>query len=57
MYFLPYNGNIYASIGTGTANNLFYDDEIPLGSWCNGGTFKINSQTDSTNTNCYNMSL
>jgi hypothetical protein len=28
-----------------------------LGSFCNGGTFSINSLTDSTLTNCVNMHL
>ena len=33
--------------------------DLPLGSFCSTGpgTFKINSQTDSTNTNCANMFL
>ena len=46
IYFWPNWGSTYLlnqfSIGSDSSSNNAYN-EIPLGSWCNGGTFKINS--------------
>ena len=59
LYFWPLYSDTdsynYYSIGSSTS--CVGCSNIPLGSWCNGGTFKINSQTDSSNTNCKNMFL
>ena len=52
--YLP-NTNSANQYSVGISNGLPLGN--PAGSFCSGGTFKINSQTDSTNTNCTNMNL
>jgi hypothetical protein len=49
------NPNNQYSVGLPVINSG--GNYLPLGSFCSGGTFTINSLTDSTNTNCANMFL
>jgi hypothetical protein len=51
------NTSSFNQYSVGTTVNTYGGSDLPLGSFCSGGTFKINSQTDSTNTNCTNMFL
>ena len=48
------------SVGPNThTSRIMQTDQLPLGSFCSSGsgTFRINSKTDSTGTNCANMNL
>ena len=51
------NTNTFNQYSVGTNVNNYGGSDLPLGSFCIDGTFKINSQTDSSIGSCAKMFL